>query len=56
MLRQVFYSLILSAWLTCHYLQRYVLVIDDGKVTAVHVEAQPPDVKETAADKILSTL
>ena len=46
-----------TSWLIliCH-IKRYVLVVDNGKVTSVHVEEHPPDVKETAADKILSVL
>ncbi|KAF8581186.1 Redoxin [Ramaria rubella] len=36
--------------------KRYALIVDNGKVTSVHVESSPSDVKETAADKILAVL
>lgn len=34
--------------------KRYAIIVDNGKVSSVHVEANPPDIKETAAEKILS--
>ena len=36
--------------------ERFAIVVDDGKVTQLHREAAPSDVKASAAENILANL